>query len=225
VLLDEIGEMKPALQAKLLRVLESREFSRLGGTKPITVDVRVIAATNRNLDEAVARGEFRQDLYYRLKVISLQMPALREQREDIPLLARHYLQQIAEEYTKPVQQLADDAAAVLARYDWPGNVRELRNVIERLVILDPQPVIMAAQLPVEIRTGARRNGEFRIELPEGGVALSDVERELVIQAMERSGGNQTRAAELLGIERDALRRRLVKFGYTEAPPETNPASC
>jgi two-component system response regulator AtoC len=217
VLLDEIGDMRPALQAKLLRVLESREFQRVGGTKNITVDVRVIAATNRNLEEAVARGEFRQDLYYRLKVIALRMPALREQREDIALLARHYLRQFADEYGKPVKQLSDEAAAALEKYDWPGNVRELRNVIERLVILEHADVILPEHLPAELRLQTRPNSRSLIQLPAEGVALVDVERELVRQAMERSGGNQSRAAELLGLERDALRRRLIKYGYlTEA---------
>jgi two-component system response regulator AtoC len=217
VLLDEIGDMRPALQAKLLRVLESREFQRVGGTKNISVDVRVIAATNRNLEEAVARGEFRQDLYYRLKVIALRMPALREQREDIALLARHYLRQFADEYGKPVKQLSDEAAAALEKYDWPGNVRELRNVIERLVILEHADVILPEHLPAELRLQTRPNSRSLIQLPAEGVALVDVERELVRQAMERSGGNQSRAAELLGLERDALRRRLIKYGYlTEA---------
>jgi DNA-binding NtrC family response regulator len=213
VLLDEIGDMKPALQAKLLRVLESREFQRVGGTKNITVDVRVIAATNRNLEAAVAHGEFRQDLYYRLKVIALRMPALREQREDIALLARHYLRQFADEYGKPVKQLSDEAAAVLEKYDWPGNVRELRNVIERLVILERADVIRPEHLPAELRLQTKPNGRSLIQLPPEGVALAEVERELVRQAMERTGGNQSRAAELLGIERDALRRRLIKYGY------------
>jgi len=213
VLLDEIGDMQPALQAKLLRVLEAREFHRIGGTKPVAVDVRVIAATNRNLEEAVARGEFRQDLYYRLKVISLRMPALREQRDDVPLLANHYLVQFAEEYGKPAKELSETAAKLLQQYDWPGNVRELRNVIERLVILEHADEILPEHLPAELRMHARPNGRSLIVLPSDGVALADVERELIRQAMERAAGNQSRAAELLGLERDALRRRLIKYGY------------
>ncbi|MGD1019584.1 MAG: sigma-54 dependent transcriptional regulator [Verrucomicrobiia bacterium] len=216
VLLDEVGDMKPALQAKLLRVLESREFQRVGGTQSITVDVRVIAATNKNLEEAVANGEFRQDLYYRLKVISLRMPALREQAEDIPLLAEHYLARFAEEFNKPLKKLSPEAAKALQQYAWPGNVRELRNVIERLVILEHAEVVMPEHLPTELRLGTRSNGHSLIQLPPGGVALTEVERELVYQAMERAGGNQCHAAELLGIERDALRRRLIKYGYLAA---------
>jgi len=224
MLLDEIGDMKPALQAKLLRVLEAREFQRVGGTKPITVDVRVIAATNRNLEEAVERGEFRQDLYYRLKVISLRMPALREQREDIPLLARHYLQQFAEEYGRPTKQLTPEAAKVLQDNDWPGNVRELRNVIERLIILEHADEIRPEHLPAELRLRIKPSGRSFIQLPPDGVALVDVERELVRQAMERAAGSQSQAAELLGIERDALRRRLIKYGYL-ATAEVNATSC
>ena len=225
VLLDEIGDMKPVLQAKLLRVLETREFHRIGGTQPITVDVRVIAATNRNLEEAVAAGDFRQDLYYRLKVLSLRMPVLREQAEDVPVLAGHYLRQFAEEYNRPVKQLSPEAVKALQASEWPGNVRELRNVIERLVILEADAIIEAKHLPPEIRIGVKRTGKWLIELPAAGVALAKVERELVLQAMERSGGNQTRAAELLGIERDALRRRLLKYGFLEATCESNVATC
>jgi DNA-binding NtrC family response regulator len=224
VLLDEIGDMKPALQAKLLRVLESREFSRIGGTQNISIDVRVIAATNQNLEDAVARGEFRQDLYYRLKVISLRMPALREQREDVPLLAVHYLAQFAEEFNKPPKELAPEAATVLQQYGWPGNVRELRNVIERLVILEKAEVILPEHLPAELRMGTKPKSRSLIELPADGVALTDVERELVRQAMERAAGNQSHAAELLGLERDALRRRLIKYGYLCAA-EVSGAKC
>jgi two-component system, NtrC family, response regulator AtoC len=216
VLLDEVGDMKPALQAKLLRVLESREFQRVGGTQSISVDVRVTAATNKNLEEAVANGEFRQDLYYRLKVISLRMPSLREQAKDIPLLAEHYLRQFAEEFNKPLKRLSPEAANALQQYTWPGNVRELRNVIERLVILEHAEVVLPEHLPVELRLGTRANSRSLIQLPPGGVALTEVERELVCQAMERAGGNQGHAAELLGIERDALRRRLIKYGYLAA---------
>ncbi len=225
VLLDEIGDMKPVLQAKLLRVLETREFHRIGGTQPITVDVRVIAATNRNLEEAVPAGDFRQDLYYRLKVLSLRMPALREQPEDIPLLADHYLRQFAGEYNRPAKQLSPEAVKALRASQWPGNVRELRNVIERLVIMEADAVIESKHLPPEIRAGVKRTGKWLIELPAAGVALAEVERELVLQAMERSGGNQTRAAELLGIERDALRRRLLKYGFLDATCDANAAMC
>jgi two-component system, NtrC family, response regulator AtoC len=225
VLLDEIGDMKPLLQAKLLRVLESREFHRIGGTQPVTVDVRVIAATNKNLEEAVANGEFRQDLYYRLKVIGLRLPALREQRDDIPVLARHYLRQFAEDYGKPAKQLTAEAEKVLQGYDWPGNVRELRNVIERLIILEHTDEIRPEHLPAELRLHINPKGKSIVQLPLDGVALADVERELIRQAMERTTGRQGQAAELLGIERDALRRRLIKYGYLTSTSEVNAASC
>ena len=225
VLLDEIGDMKPALQAKMLRVLESREFSRIGGTQNITIDVRVIAATNKNLETAVMSGEFRQDLYYRLKVISLRMPALREQPEDIPLLAEHFLVQFAGEFNKPLKKLSPEAAKILQQYTWPGNVRELRNVIERLVILEQAEEVLPEHLPAEMRLGTRPNSRSIVQLPADGVALADVERELVCQAMERAGGNQSQAAELLGIERDALRRRLIKYGYLAAGSEFSAVKC
>jgi transcriptional regulator with PAS, ATPase and Fis domain len=226
VLLDEVGDMKPMLQAKLLRVLESREFQRVGGTQSISVDVRVIAATNNNLEQAVANGEFRQDLYYRLKVISLRMPCLREQTDDIPLLAKHYLEQFAEEFNKPPKKLSPEAAKVLQRYAWPGNVRELRNVMERLVILEQTEVVLPEHLPAELRLGTRAGNRSIIQLPPGGVALAEVERELVCQAMQRACGNQSSAAELLGIERDALRRRLIKYGYLAATAgELNAVKC
>jgi two-component system, NtrC family, response regulator AtoC len=226
VLLDEIGDMKPALQAKLLRVLESREFQRVGGTQSISVDVRVIAATNNNLEQAVANGEFRQDLYYRLKVISLRMPALRDQTEDIPLLAAHYLEQFAAEFNKPTKELSPEAGKALQRYAWPGNVRELRNVMERLVILEKVEVVLPEHLPAELLLGTQPNHRSIIQLPPGGVALVQVERELVCQAMQRAGGNQSSAAELLGIERDALRRRLIKYGYLSATSgELNAVKC
>ena len=225
VLLDEIGDMKPALQAKMLRVLESREFSRIGGTQNITIDVRVIAATNKNLETAVMSGEFRQDLYYRLKVISLRMPALREQPEDIPLLAEHFLVQFAGEFNKPLKKLSPEAAKILQQYTWPGNVRELRNVIERLVILEQAEEVLPEHLPAEMRLGTRSNSRSIVQLPADGVALADVERELVCQAMERAGGNQSQAAELLGIERDALRRRLIKYGYLAVGSEFSAVKC
>ena len=225
VLLDEIGDMKLAMQVKLFRVLETRHFRRVGGTQDITVDVRVVASTNKNLEEAVARGEFRQDLYYRLKVISVKMPPLRERPEDIPFLAEYFLKHLAEEFKKTPKQLSPEAAEALRRYDWPGNVRELRNAIERLVILESDGVIEPKHLATEIRAGGRRSGKWLIELPANGVALSEVERELVLQAMERAGSNQRRAAELLGIERDALRRRLAKYGFLDVNCETSAATC
>jgi DNA-binding NtrC family response regulator len=216
ILLDEIGDMKPAVQVKLLRVLETRHFRRVGGTADLTTDVRVMALTNRDLPAAVARGEFRPDLYYRLKVIPLRMPALRDRPEDVPALAEHFAAHFAAEFTKPRKTFTPAALAALQAYPWPGNVRELRNVIERVVILEADPVLQPAHLPPEIRAGQAPLGHDTIRLPDGGLTLVEVERDLVRQALERCHGNQSQAAALLGLERDALRRRLMKYGYLES---------
>lgn len=215
LLLDEIGDLKPSMQVKLLRVLETRKFRRVGGTKDIAVDVRVVALSNKNMSAAVQSGEFRQDLYYRLKVIAVTMPPLRDRREDIVPLAEHFLQHFAEEFNKPQKQLSAEAKEALRGYSWPGNARELRNAIERLIILEAAPIVIPDHLPMEIRAGVPSTAPAVVSLPPQGIALDTVERELVRQAMERTTGNQTRAAELLGIERDALRRRLIKFGFRE----------
>jgi DNA-binding NtrC family response regulator len=215
LLLDEIADMKLSMQAKLLRVMETRQFRRVGGTKDISVDVRMISMTNKNLEDAVARGEFRQDLYYRLKVISVRMPALREHPADAVPLAEHFLRRFTQEFKRPLKQLSPDAREALRRYRWPGNARELRNTIERIVLLEADEILSPKHLPAEIRSGAPRTSRMALELLPEGVKLEDVERELVRQAMERSGGNQTQAAELLGIERDALRRRMQKFNLMQ----------
>ena len=215
VLLDEIGDMRPAMQVKLLRVLETRTFRRVGGTQDITTDIRVVALTNKDLQAAVKSGEFRQDLYYRLQVIPVRMPSLRDHREDVPALAAHFLQRFVREFKKPVKRVSAGALAALQRYDWPGNVRELRNVIERIVILEADAVIQPEHLPPEIQGVKGPVKPLTMELPQDGIALTSVEKELIRQAMDRAGGNQTRAAELLGIERDALRRRLVKHGFNQ----------
>jgi DNA-binding NtrC family response regulator len=191
--------------------METRQFRRVGGTKDIGVDVRIISMTNKDLEAAVARGDFRQDLYYRLKVISVKMPALREHPADAALLAEHFLRRFAQEIKRPQKTLSPEAREAMLRYAWPGNVRELRNTIERIVLLETDETVRPDHLPEEIRSGARRGGRPLAELPPEGVKLEDVERDLVRQAVERAGGNQTQAAELLGIERDALRRRMQKF--------------
>jgi DNA-binding NtrC family response regulator len=214
--LDEIGELKTSLQPKILRVLETLTFRRVGGSRDITVDVRVIAATNRDLDAAVAQGEFRRDLLYRLRVIEMTMKPLREHREDIPALARHFLRQFALRFHKPVMSVSNEAMDAMTRYDWPGNVRELKNAIERAVILEDGDEITMTYLPdqlaraPEAQPAAGPSGEFT--LPQGGVSLERVEESLVRQAMGLAGGNQTRAAQLLDISRDALRYKLKKFG-------------
>jgi two-component system, NtrC family, response regulator AtoC len=214
IFLDEIGDMSGALQAKLLRVLEERSFRRVGGTKDITVDVRVIAASNRDLRQAVDSGGFRKDLYYRLQVVTITLPPLQDRREDIPLLARHFLAHFSREFKKRLPHLSTEAERLLIQYEWPGNVRELRNVVERAMILEDTGDLMPGHLPPEIG-GLAASAVLpapTFQLPETGVVLEEVEREFVRQALELTQGNQTRAARLLGLTRDELRYRVKKFG-------------
>jgi DNA-binding NtrC family response regulator len=235
VFLDEIGDMGLQLQAKLLRFLEEKTFKRVGGVRDIRVDVRVIAATNRDLERAVRESQFREDLYYRLKVIPIFLPALHERKEDIPDLVRHFVDQFNREFKKNTECLTAEAMDCLVRYDWPGNVRELRNVIERTMILESRQELDVTDLPEEIVQGAAaepagagaedaETGGYstpvgpprgpRFVLPESGVSLREVERDLVRQALEHAHGNQSRAGRLLGISRDALRYKMKKFGMT-----------
>jgi DNA-binding NtrC family response regulator len=209
VFLDEISEMVPALQAKLLRFLEEKSFKRVGGSVDIHVDVRVIAATNRNLEDEVARGRFRRDLYYRLNVLPIAIPALRSRSEDIPLLVEHFVHGFNAEFRKKVAGVSPSAAALLQRYGWPGNVRELRNVVERAMLLAEGTRLEPRDFPA-LGSGQPPSDQF--ELPPKGVNLEQLERSLVMQALKRSGGNQTRAAMLLGLNRDQIRYRIEKFG-------------
>ena len=204
--LDEIGDISLTVQVKLLRVLEQMSFERLGGSKTVNVDVRLIGATNRDLPAMIKQGEFREDLYYRLNVIPIEMPPLRERSGDIGLLAGHFLERFA-----PDKKLAGASLRLLEDYHWPGNVRELQNTIERATILSQGKVITPEDLPAEMRMGAPLSGDA-IRLPAEGVALGKVERELIMQALERTGGNRTRAAELLGISRHTLLYRIEKYG-------------
>jgi DNA-binding NtrC family response regulator len=210
VFLDEIGEMTPALQAKLLRFLEEKTFKRIGALADIRVDVRVIAATHRNLEEEVKAGKFREDLFYRLQVMPVMLPSLRERRGDIPLLIDHYIAQYNREFRKRVKGVTADALALLEQYRWPGNVRELRNAIERAMLLTDREWL----LPEDFGTLSRSAIAATFRLPPEGVSLDEVERQLVAQALERAGGNQTQAGHLLGINRDQVRYRIEKFGLT-----------
>ncbi len=211
--LDEIGDLGPALQPKLLRALEERRFRRVGGTRDIAVDIRVVAATNRTLRTAVDQGAFRKDLYYRLQVVTITIPPLRERREDVTLLVRHFLEHFSHEFKKPVPQLGPEAEQLLVQYDWPGNVRELKNVVERAMILVDGGVLTPADLPPEIARPAYDGGGDgpRFQIPPGGIVLEHVERDFVRQALEITNGNQTRAARILGLTRDELRYRVKKF--------------
>ena len=214
VFLDEIGDMVPALQVKLLRVLEDKAFKRIGGSADIRVDVRVIAATNRNLEEAVQQGRFREDLYYRLQVLSVHLPPLRERTGDVPLLVNFYIDTFNREFRKTVRGASQEALRSLEKYGWPGNVRELRNAVERGMLLTEGEVLAPEDFGQVVPAG-RMAGSFR--LPPAGVNLEELERDLVMQALERSGGNQTRAATLLGLNRDQIRYRVEKFGLGKAP--------
>jgi two-component system, NtrC family, response regulator AtoC len=208
IYLDEIGEMSPALQARLLRFLEEKRFKRVGGSQDIRVDVRVIAATNRDLGKEVAANQFRTDLFYRLNVLPIAIPPLRAHRDDIPLLAEFFIDGFNAEFKKRAQGVSPAAQALLQRYHWPGNVRELRNVIERAMLLSDAAVLDARDFP-SLSGAVSADNEF--ELPATGVDLEQLERSLVIQALTRSGGNQTKAGALLGLNRDQIRYRIEKF--------------
>jgi two-component system response regulator AtoC len=217
--LDEIGELELSLQAKLLRVLEEGAFRRVGGLKDLPLDVRVVAASNRDLRTESEANRFRADLFYRLSVIQIDIPPLRERDDDVRVLAEHYLTSFRSRLRKNIKAITPEALAAFRSYDWPGNVRELRNVIERAMILEDEDEITPKYLPRGLTDETRQRGDVRPDglqhsafaLPPAGVALDDVEMSLVRQALERSGGNQTKAAELLGISRDQLRYRMKKL--------------
>jgi DNA-binding NtrC family response regulator len=229
--LDEIGELSPLLQAKLLRVLEDQVIRRVGGVRDMQVDVRVIAASNRDLEKAVREGHFRQDLYYRLAIIAIFIPPLREHKEDIVPLVKFFIERYNRRFRKSVRGIADDTRRLLLQHSWPGNVRELKNSIERAMILEEETLLRPVYLPFAVseaqsgltafeRTAAHDNGQAlangrflpRLYIPEGGTSLEEVERAMVELAMKQANGNQTQAAKLLDISRDALRYKLKKFG-------------
>jgi DNA-binding NtrC family response regulator len=245
--LDEIGELSPLLQAKLLRVLEDQMIRRVGGVRDMQVDVRVVAASNRDLERAVRESQFRQDLYYRLAIISLYLPPLRERKEDILPLVEFFIARYNQKFRKNVLGITDETRTLMLKYDWPGNVRELKNAVERAMILEDNNQLQPAYLPFavaqqhsaltafEISSG--RNGNAggkqlpdgrrlpKLEIPPGGTSLEEVERELVELAMSQAGGNQTHAAKLLDISRDALRYKLKKFGLMRAEEEDEPSAA
>ncbi len=209
VFLDEIGEMVPGLQAKLLRFLEEKSFKRVGGAVDIHVDVRVIAATNRHLEEEVRQGRFREDLYYRLNVLPIPLPPLRARSHDIPALVNYYVDAYNREFRKRVRGVSPEAMARLQAYGWRGNVRELRNAVERAMLMVEGDVLTIEEFPVAADGLTRLTG--RVDLPPNGIDLEQLERSLVVQALERSGWNQTKAAGLLGLNRDQIRYRIEKF--------------
>jgi len=210
IFLDEIGEITAGLQSKLLRFLEEKTFKRVGGLADIRVDVRVIAATNKDLEEEVKTGKFREDLFYRLHVMPVMLPPLRERGDDVILLSDYYIERFNREFKKKVRGLDKEAAALLTHYRWPGNIRELRNAIERAMLLIDHEWLKPQDFPSLTRPVLASSAPFR--LPPEGVNLEDVERQLVVQALERSGWNQTHAGLLLKINRDQVRYRIEKFG-------------
>jgi DNA-binding NtrC family response regulator len=220
VFLDEIGDMHVSMQAKLLRMLEERTFRRVGGVKDVKVDVRVVSATNQELSRAMSEGRFRKDLYYRLQVVPINLPPLRERGRDILALARHFIGYFNKECHKDVRGIAKEAEQILLSYTWPGNVRELKNVIERAMILEIEhelqpehlsPEIVEGGLPVPSQSGTPVSLDGFV-IPESGLSIDDVEHALVRKALEMANGNQTRASQLLKMPRDAFRRRMKRFG-------------
>jgi DNA-binding NtrC family response regulator len=208
--------MAPPLQAKLLRFLEERTFKRLGGVVDLHVDVRIIAATNRNLEDEVKKGRFREDLYYRLNVLPILLPPLRARTEDVPPLVHFFVDTYNSEFRKRVRDVTGEAMRTLQAYGWPGNVRELRNAVERAMLLVEGDELTVDLFPV---AAARRSSLSEgIELPANGINLEQLERSLTLQALERTGWNQTRAATLLGLNRDQIRYRLEKFKLERPEP-------
>ena len=233
IFLDEIGDMPPPLQAKLLRFLEEKAFRRVGGTRDIRVDVRIVAATNRDLRAMVRSGQFREDLFYRLNIIPVTLPPLRERPEDVPLLAEFFLHRYNREFHKEITGIAPEARAIMQAHDWPGNVRELRNIIERAMLLARGPELTVGDLPAELKIRTVINGAAaaeaaaaaprrdilpQIHLGDEGIDIHEVEKVLIQKALEHARGNQTRAAALLHLSRDQLRYRMQKYGLTGHEP-------
>jgi DNA-binding NtrC family response regulator len=218
LLLDEITEMKPELQAKLLRVIEERKLRRIGGSSEVDLDVRVLAASNRDLERAMHSGNLREDLYYRLNVFTIEMPPLCQRLEDLPLLIESFLQHFAELNHKQINGVDEECLAALKSHPWPGNVRQLRNVIERASVLCSGPLISIGDLPAEFKSdGQKAAGLFQIRL---GTSLDDVERELISRTLEFAGGNKTRAADILGITAKTLYNRLERYAADTKPSAT-----
>jgi transcriptional regulator with GAF, ATPase, and Fis domain len=226
--LDEVGDMSANTQAKILRVLQEHEFERLGGTRTLRVDVRVIAATNRNLPQMVANGQFREDLYYRLNVVSIDMPPLRERKDDIPQLALFFLKRFAGELKKRVEGLSPDAQKLLMRYNWPGNIRELENSIERAVLLTEGPALSSSDLRLGELSTTQSSGDASpvVKIPPTGIALEEIERQALVEALKMSNWVQKDAAELLSISPRVMNYKIKTLGIDYArgrrPPIAEP---
>lgn len=211
--LDEIGEMAPSIQAKLLRVLQEMEFERVGGTEPIKVDIRIIAATNKNLEESIQQGDFREDLFYRLNVVEIKVPPLRDRKEDIPQLVEHICRQYNKKYNKPLTGLSPDALEVLKRYDWPGNIRELKNVCERAILMAGGPVITVDDLPVSLHS---QKGPYKAR-PGASLKeiVAEVEREVILKVLEEHNWNRSAAAQALKMNRSSFYMKLKDLGIMD----------
>jgi DNA-binding NtrC family response regulator len=221
--LDEIGDLPIQTQSKLLHVLEEREIRRIGGTQSIKVDVCVIAATNKNLIQAVRDGSFRDDLYFRLNVIPLHVPPLREHPEDVPLLVNFLIQKFSAEYTEAQpKQVTPQAISALRRYQWPGNIRQLENYLRRIFVLSENEVIDKDELPPEILDTSLPTTDVEFDIPEEGVSLDEIIKEYVCSALTKSNGNQIQAAKLLGISRRKLQHRMQKYGLQSQDFKTEP---
>lgn len=216
VFLDEIGEIDPSVQVKILRVLEQRSFERVGGRETLEVDVRLIAATNKDLEEQVAKGEFREDLFYRLNVVTITVPPLRERREDIPLLMRKFLDEFNKENGRNIEGFTPDCVQALVAHDWPGNIRELRNAIERMVVLARGDRLTVRDLPAALRDSTASQPANMPLIPE--MSLEDAEKAMIAKALEMHGGNRTKAAEQLRISRRTLHRKLNEYGLRASEP-------
>jgi transcriptional regulator with PAS, ATPase and Fis domain len=229
--LDEIAEIPVEMQVKILRALQGSEFERVGGIKTTRVDVRLIAATNRDLQSEIESGRFRKDLYYRLAVVPIALPSLRERRSDIPILARHFIEKYNRKLNKEFQGISDEALGLLQGYPWPGNIRELENLMERVLLFAEGPTIVAKDLPDTIRQGAAPShaplGPSTEAAPGGETGLKDIvrmrsaelERDLITKALEETGGNVTRAAKLLQISRKSLQTKMKEFGLRDEREE------
>jgi two-component system response regulator HydG len=211
IFLDEVGEMSPAIQTKLLRVLQEREFEPVGSSRTVKVDVRVIAATNKDLGKEIKEGRFREDLFYRLNVIPIHLPPVRERKEDIPALANHFLSLYREKNKKEIKEISPKALDLLIRHDWPGNIRELENCLERAVIVARGELIAPADLPPAIQNLPAGKEDAEIPFP-AGISLQEAEKALILKTLEDAGGNRSRAAEILGINRRTLQMKLKEYG-------------
>ena len=212
IFLDEIGEMTPGMQAKLLRVLQEGNFYRVGGNMPISVDVRVLSATNKKLEEEVSEGHFREDLYYRLNVVQIKMPSLRDRKEDIPFLAEYFLNLFKEETISPNLTISKSAMEKMVQYDWPGNIRELRNAIERAVVMGDGKSIVPEDLPINMSKATYPGLQVGLTLEE---ALNQFKKEFIVQNLKHTGGNRSKSAKVMDIQRTYLSRLISKYQITE----------